>query len=155
MASQDRYRRDRKAYLYEIEGNTARQLEEYAVPEKKNPEERRKIRRNWERRVSPAFVMFLAAASVLVLAVSVNYLKVQASISARITNIEVLETELEQLKNVNEAAESRIAAASDIKLIYKRATEELGMVYPDDSQVIYYDRTEIEYVQQYEDIPSE
>ena len=29
------------------------------------------------------------------------------------------------------------------------------MVYPDDSQVIYYDKTESEYVQQYENIPTE
>ena len=57
--------------------------------------------------------------------------------------------------DLNESARTRIEAASDISQIYRTATEELGMVYPDDSQVIYYDQTEREYVQQYESIPKE
>ncbi|MCD2491284.1 cell division protein FtsL [Lacrimispora sp. NSJ-141] len=151
---------DRKPYLYtEIDGNTARQLEEqeFYVPDDRRAEEIRRSRRNREKalQMSPAYVMFLTMACVAVLAVCVNYLKVQASIRTRITNIEEMEANLEELKDTNEATQSRIAVASDIHQIYKTATEELGMVYPDDSQVIYYDRTESEYVQQYEDIPRE
>ena len=37
--------------------------------------------------------------------------------------------------------------------IYKIATEELGMVYANKDQVRMYNKTESEYVRQYEDIP--
>ena len=37
--------------------------------------------------------------------------------------------------------------------VYKVATEELGMVYANKDQVLMYNRTESEYVRQYEDIP--
>lgn len=152
---------DRRVYGYmEIDGNTARRLNEneYYIPERKrDAEEVRRIRKNREKalQMSPAFVLFLAAASAVILGVCVNYLKVQASIQARLDNITELEESLEALKDENEAVQSRIAVASDIQQIYKTATEELGMVYPDDSQVIYYDRTEREYVKQYENIPRE
>ena len=77
------------------------------------------------------------------------------SIYGKIGNIETMEMELKELRDTNESVRSRIEAASDINRIYKIATEELGMVYPEDSQIIRYDRTEREYVQQYEKIPEE
>ncbi len=141
----------------EIEGNTARRLAEPELypPVRHDAEEVRRARRNREKamQMSPAFVFFLSMVSFMVLGSCVGYLKVQASINTRIDNVEKLEQELAGLTDINEATRSRIAVASDIKQIYKTATEKLGMVYPDDSQVIYYDRTESEYVQQNENIP--
>ena len=152
------YRRyEDRGWQTEIEGNTVRRLAEPEIypPLRHDAEEVRRARRNREKalQMSPAFVFFLSLVSVMVLGSCVGYLKVQASINARIDSVEKLEQDLADLKNVNEATRSRIAVASDIKQIYKTATEELGMVYPDDSQVIYYDRTESEYVQQNEKIP--
>ena len=43
----------------------------------------------------------------------------------------------------------------DLEYIYKTATEEMGMVPAAEDQVIYFDRTESEYVRQNEDIPKE
>ena len=43
----------------------------------------------------------------------------------------------------------------DLKHIYEVATGELGMVYPSDDQILYYDKTESGYVRQYEDIPTD
>ncbi|HIZ43379.1 MAG TPA: cell division protein FtsL [Firmicutes bacterium] len=145
----------RRSY-YEIEGNAVRKPEIY-VPHEEQAERVRKVRRNRQKalQMSPGFVVFLAAACMFVLAVCVDYLRVQASIDSRISNIQQMEESLENLKDTNEKTQSRIAAASDIQQIYQKATQELGMVYPDDSQVIYYDKTESEYVQQYENIPTE
>ena len=41
----------------------------------------------------------------------------------------------------------------DLDYVYKVATEELGMVYANKDQVRLYNKTESEYVRQYEDIP--
>ena len=49
--------------------------------------------------------------------------------------------------------ETRINTSIDLDNIYKIATEELGMVYANKDQVRMYNKTESEYVRQYEDIP--
>ena len=67
----------------------------------------------------------------------------------------LLEQQVENQRAENNTLETRINTSVNLDHIYKVATEELGMVYPDDSQVIYYDQTEREYVQQYESIPKE
>ena len=41
----------------------------------------------------------------------------------------------------------------DLDQIYQIATGELGMVYADESQIIYYNSSNDDYVQQYESIP--
>ncbi len=148
-----------RRHLYVVEGNTARELapKELPTPEQQWEEEVRRKPRTRERAMpmSPTFVMLLVFASALMLAVCVYYLQVRVSIYGRAGNIQTMEQELKDLKDTNEATRSRIEAASDINRIYKTATEELGMVYPEDSQIIRYDRTESEYVQQYEKIPEE
>ncbi len=144
--------------LYVVEGNTAKQLNPQEIPIYEEQEKKARRARKIEERalqISPTFVLLLAFASALMLAVCVNYLQARASIYTRMTNVEEMEQELAGLKEVNEATQSRIEAASDINRIYKIATEEMGMVYPEDSQIIYYDRTESEYVQQHEKIPEE
>ena len=150
---------DRRRQLYVIDGNTARELapKEIPVPEKRREEKVQKKPRTRERLMpmSPTFVMLLTFAAALMLAVCIHYLQVRVSIYGKTGHIEALESELSELKDVNEAARSRIEAASDISRIYQIATKELGMVYPEDSQIIRYDRTESEYVQQYEKIPEE
>ena len=46
-----------------------------------------------------------------------------------------------------------INSSIDLNKIYEIATKELGMVYARRDQVLLYDKTESEYVRQYEDIP--
>ena len=41
----------------------------------------------------------------------------------------------------------------DLDYIYDVATKELGMVYANKDQILLYDKTESEYVRQYEDVP--
>lgn len=156
-------RRAREEYerhnMYVIEGNTVRETipREVPLPKEQWEEGARKKTRTRERLMpmSPTFVMLLTFATALMLAVCIQYLQVRASVYGRMGNIETMETELKELKDSNETLRARIEAASDIRQIYKIATEELGMVYPEDSQIIRYDRTEREYVQQYEEIPEE
>ena len=99
------------------------------------------------------YVIMLTIASVFTLYLCINYLHVQSSITARMHNIERMETELEQLKAENDALETSINTSVDLNKIYEIATKELGMVYARKNQVLLYDKTESEYVRQYEDIP--
>ena len=101
------------------------------------------------------YVILFTVAAFCVLAICVNYLQIQSTISARLAHIEQLEKSVEQMKAENDATETRINTSVDLDYIYKVATEELGMVYANRNQVLLYDKTESEYVRQYEDIPTQ
>ena len=147
-----------QSYVY---GSAARAAQTVRAPAGPGRRERRRaavshtVRRNQERalHMDLPYVVMLTAAAVCALYICVSYLHVQSSITGRIHHIEVLEQELELLKSENDALQTRINTDIDLDHIYKVATEELGMVYAGRDQVILYDKTESEYVRQYEDIP--
>lgn len=114
-----------------------------------------RLRRNQERalHMDLPYVIMLTIASVFTLCLCINYLHVQSSITARMHNIEKMETRLEQLKTSNDDLQTSINTSIDLNKIYDIATKELGMVYAKKDQVLLYDKTESEYVRQYEDIP--
>lgn len=146
-------------YVY---GNTVRKLEPASKPQKRQPPDTRQqpkishtVRRNQEKALymDLPYVILLTIAAVCALYLCVNYLQLQSSITSRIHTIETREKELEALKSENDALVTRINTYVDLDYVYKVATEELGMVYADKDQVLLYDKTESEYVRQYEDIP--
>lgn len=63
-----------------------------------------------------------------------------------------LELELTKLKNKNETKTRNIESSIDYSEIYRMATEELGMVYPDSKNIIKYKNGESEYVIQFKDV---
>ena len=113
------------------------------------------VRKNQEKalQMDLPYVIMLTLATFCTLYICVGYLHVQSAMTAKIHNIEGLEQELEQLRSENDALQTRINTDMDLDHIYKVATEELGMVYANRNQVLLYDKTESEYVRQYEDIP--
>ena len=113
------------------------------------------VRRNREKALSmnPLFVIALTIAVVFTLYLCIGYLKLQSSLTARLHRIEALEESIEKLKADNDALETKINTSVDLDHVYKVATEELGMVYANKNQVRLYNKTESEYVRQYEDVP--
>lgn len=99
------------------------------------------------------YIVLLTIASICTLYLCVTYLQLQSSITARMHNIEQLEAQLEKMRTENDALETSINTSIDLDRIYEIATKELGMVYAKKDQVLMYDKTESEYVRQYEDIP--
>jgi cell division protein FtsL len=99
------------------------------------------------------YVIMLTLASICTLYLCVNYLHLQSAITARMHNIEAMEEKLEKMRTENDALETSINTSIDLNEIYEIATKELGMVYAKKDQVLLYDKTESEYVRQYEDIP--
>lgn len=137
-----------------LDGNTVRLVDPEPIAE---PVVSRKVRKNRERvqRISAPYMLFLAAALALCLVACINFLQVQSSIAAHRNSIESLKTDVEDLKTDNDSMELLLSAYTDLEYIAQVATEELGMVYPSDGQIIYYEKTESGYVRQYEDIPTE
>lgn len=142
-----------------IEGNTVRKLRPDQVPVIREPKRVKRpdytVRRNQEKalQMDLPFLVMLTIAAILTLYLCVNYLKIQSSITSRIHNIETYEKELEVLKSENDALETSINTYVDLDYVYQVATEELGMVYANKNQIIMYNKTESEYVRQYDDIP--
>ena len=99
------------------------------------------------------YVMALTLAAIITLAICMQYLALRSSITSRLGNIEKLEREVEALRAENDALETSINTYVDLDYIYDVATKELGMVYANKDQILLYDKTESEYVRQYEDVP--
>ena len=152
----------RHDYVY---GSAAPQLKPQEAPRPQRPVRKpagsqsvrhnHRIRRNQERALymDLPYVIILTIASVFTLYLCINYLHLQSSITARMHHIETMEAHLEKLKAENDALETSINTSIDLNKIYEIATKELGMVYAKKNQVLLYDKTESEYVRQYEDIP--
>lgn len=146
-----------ESYVY---GNTVRKYnrEQTTRERQKESEIRRKnlkIRRNKQAALEMdlPYLIMLTIASIAALFIIYNYLSVQSMFANNIKSIEAYEKKLEFLKNSNDELEIRINTSTDLDKIYEVATKELGMVYATKEQVIRYDKTESEYVRQYEDIP--
>ena len=142
-------------YGYEAERSAAarQRLEGYEKARKRN--ELRNKSRNSALTINIPSLIILSVAAVFCLAICCNYLRVQSSVTSKMKAIETMESKVEKLKNENDALEARINSYVNLDNVYKVATEELGMVYASKDQVITYDKTESEYVRQYEDIPKQ
>ena len=141
-----------------IEGNTARKVQTLEYPSRERQPERRE-RRHAEKSnvqyVNVLYMIFLAAASCMVLWSCVNYLQLQAETTSRVKHIASLETELEDLRKENNDNYTRIMTSVDLDHIRDVAINELGMVYAEPNQVILYDGGTDDYVRQNGSIPSD
>mgnify|MGYP000929232044 FL=1 len=146
---------------YYVDGNVVRKVET-SVP-KKAPKTsagevaktNRMIRKNRERALSmdlPYLVVMSAAVAVMLL-LCVNYIAIQSKLTSTIKQTQKNESNLEKLRNENDSMENMIATYVDLDHIYDVATNKLGMIYAKKNQVITYEKTESEYVRQFEDIP--
>jgi len=99
------------------------------------------------------FLFAFSVAMVCTLVLCFSYIRLQTEINTRISSIESMKQQLDSLKSENAALQNSIDTSLDLDRIYRVAVQDLGMVYADDSQTITYDKTESEYVRQYEDIP--
>ena len=138
-----------------VAGTAARKLQVQERPVSHNERHTANVRRRQEKALPMdlPFVVMLTIAAICTLYLCISYLQLQSSITARLDRIETLEKSIETLKADNDALETRINTSVDLDYVYKVATEELGMVYANKNQVRLYNKTESEYVRQYEDIP--
>lgn len=99
------------------------------------------------------YTLFLCVAVIAVLGSCVVYLTTQSAVTQKNQEVTSLKTELSLLTDTNSATRERINDAIDLEYVREYATEVLGMVYPSESQIVYYQSTDDDYVKQYQDIP--
>ena len=119
-------------------GTSAYKLEEYENSTRKNAEKQLK-RRKAQKKEQAALYRFLlfGVVFVFVAASALVYVNVMAMRAS--TDIDKLEKKLAMVVDENKQKEIRINQSLDMKVIEKRAIEELGMQKPDNSQIVYVD----------------
>lgn len=152
-----------KQYIY---GNVARNVEVMEPDSIKQAKElRRQAREEQERRaearrqakklhkVNLIYTFALIGVMSVLIYMLVGYVQLQASIQVNATQVTQLEQELSKLTESNNLKSLELDTNIDYNAIYEIATNELGMVYPDKSQIVEYNSISSEYVKQYSDIP--
>lgn len=145
--------RRRQLYVY---GNAVPQPE--FVPERRQevPERQRRTsaqvrkNRNRARQINPAYVMFLAVATVIAVLMCIYYLQLQAEATQHSRRITALQEELNDLKEKNDTAYNAAEDSVNLEDLENKARE-LGMARPD--EIIHYESPDSDYVKQYENIP--
>lgn len=148
-----------------VDGNTVREVE-VSPPQKKKKNKsseaeaarsNRNVKRNRERALAMdlPYLIMLSIAAIIAFAICANYISVQSRLTSTIKTTQKNESKLETLKNENDALENVIVTYVDLDHVYDVAVNRLGMIYARKNQVITYEKTENEYVRQFEDIPQE
>lgn len=149
-------------YRYVQEGNTIRKV--YEFPERdderrKKLNERQKSHRRTYRqeekapKMSLKITLLMAVSVVLSVMSCINYLDAEADITETKNNITALEKSIDTITTQNDSVQYEIDSFVDVDYIIKTATEELGMVMVREDQIITYDSTRNEYMEQYGDVP--
>lgn len=152
------YERDgrRNAYVRMTDGNTARQLD--VVTELQKPRRPREVnhavKKNRDRAVYMNFgyVLFLTLSLLVAGYVLIGYIGLQSEITASVKRIASMESTLNSLKTANDEEYSRIESSVDLDEIRRIAITELGMVYPDEDQIVTVPDEGNDYVRQVTDI---
>lgn len=152
---------------YYIDGNTVRRAE--AAPDyrreqreridRQREEELRKkkriARKNQEKalRMGRSYVIFLTMAVMVFCAFAGVYIMLQSDVTARMSAISSLDSQINDLKADNDEAFKRLGTSIDLDSIKNKAMSELGMSYAKKSQIIYYSVVDDDYMNQYGEIP--
>lgn len=154
----------RNAYTkYYTEGTAARKVmqPEYERPQRRQEEfpdyvkvRKTKPQKGLKIAMNPAFAVFLAFSVFATLVACVMMLSMQAKVTTQSDTISLLQSEIEQMTDENNAYENRLNSNVNLEQIRETAMNQLGMVYPTEGQVVYYELTEADYVRQYQDVPS-
>lgn len=138
-------------------GEPARKQPETQQPgTKRKPESRPGSRagnsdRSWiDEMKYAAFICFAVAIGVVM---CVALLKANVAYRNEKNNVKKLQNQLTEQLNLNAQYSARLDGAVDLDQIYSIATEELGMVYSEPGQTVYYDKNNEDYAIQYKDVP--
>ena len=153
------YRRDPERYY--IDGNTARRLNEQPeMPRKttENTQEKPKAAPVAHKKRVSAFdlkyTLFLVVSVGITIGSCFMYLHSNSILKDSEQQVTALQTQLQTLQEQNSSLKGSLNTTIDLDQVYQIATGKLGMVYADESQIIYYNSSNDDYVRQYESIPN-
>lgn len=134
------------SYVY---GNTVRKLDvqrEMEQPRRRVLSNTTRKNRDKARHMSLGYVAFLVLAMCVAGYVLVHYIQLQADITTVTERIARQEQELNNLKVANDEDLSRITSGVDLEEVKRVAIGELGMVYPEEGQIVTYSNEGYDYV---------
>lgn len=139
-------RHGRQGYIY---GNVVTKPKQNLVLIKN-----KKKQENKAKSILKRTLIFLELALVLAISVSIaiDFLSIKAKNTQAREEIIKLESQLNALKEENNDSLTKIKSSINLEEIKQRALE-LGMYYPDESQVIFYKDIDDDYVRQINPIP--
>lgn len=136
-----------------VESDTHTEIPLRVVGEEKDspfPQHRSRAR---ARSMGFGYVAMLAVAGCICLLLCVNYLHIRSDLQNRQASVDALETQLAKQKADNDVIQQKVDSAMDLTRIYRLATTQYGMVYPENGQVLEYHSTDKEFVTQNREIP--
>ncbi len=142
----------RNQYNY---GNTAEKYHEYRLRmEQPLSEVDPVIRKNQQRakHMNLPYVLFLCVAFLAVSVSAIMMIRAQENLKESVNNVSKLENKYVTMKADNDATYDRIINSVDPLEVKRIATEELGMHYAAEGQIITYTGELDDYVRQYQDI---
>ena len=141
---------------WEQERQRRREREQQVQRERQRRRRQRAIaRRNQDRALvmDRSYVVFLTFAAIITCLTAVFYIKLQSDVTIHLNNIAALESIVNQLKTDNDATDKRLATAIQMDTVKERAMGELGMTYPSQDQIVYYQIDRADFMSQYGEIP--
>lgn len=147
-------------YRYVQEGNTIRKV--YEFPErdddrrkqyKEKPHRRTYRQEEKAPKISLKITLLMAISVILSVMSCINYLNAEADITETKNNITSLEKSIDTITTQNDSVQYEIDSFVDVNYIIKTAIEDLGMVMVSKDQIITYNSTRNEYMEQYGDVP--
>ncbi len=98
-------------------------------------------------------VLLLVGAITATVFVCVLYLRVQSDILAISKQITAIEKEITATRIANNAAEEVLEnEVSDLEKVYQIAVHTLGMVYPNNNEVVYYENEDTGYFREFQNV---
>ncbi|MEE3420424.1 MAG: hypothetical protein VZR02_04905 [Lachnospiraceae bacterium] len=104
--------------------------------------------------MSAGYVLFLAFAVAVTVFMSIQYLKLKETITNQTATNEKLASKLVTLQSENEAMKESLDSKIDWEYIRDTAINKLGMKYPTEDQIVWYNTEDSRYMQQYASVPS-
>ena len=141
---------------WEKEQKRRREREQRELQERQSARRRRAIaRRNQDKALimNRGYVAFLTMAAIVTCITAGFYIKLQSDITIRLENIAALETSVNNLKADNDATSKRLATSLRMEDVKSQAIDVLGMSYPSEDQIVYYEIDRADFMSQYGEIP--
>lgn len=140
---------------WEQEQERRRQREQREVQERQRRRRQRAIaRRNQDRALimNRSYVAFLTFAAILTCITAGFYIKLQSDVTIHLESIAALENSVNELRCENDATEKRLATSVKLSDVRSQALA-LGMTYPTEDQIVYYEIDGADFMSQYGEIP--
>ncbi|MBR4025258.1 MAG: hypothetical protein IKI86_08265 [Firmicutes bacterium] len=167
VVREERERRVRQ--MYYVDGSTVRRTQYQAVPERRRRPQQpaRRPKRTPENVTYPkaaaraerslyfdrGYMMVLGIALLVMIISCVVMLTLQSKVSNQERNIHSMQEEIQDMEANNAAYSDLLESKYSLDKVYTVATKELGMVYSQKGQIVYYESANEDYVKQLKDVP--